>query len=56
MNDIEKCRALAIAMNSVRFNPKLSTIEVQSLETAYGAMIAEIEDKAEHEYKMANCT
>ena len=44
MTDIEKCRALTVAMNSLRFNPKLSTIEVQSHETALGHMITEIED------------
>jgi len=44
MTDIEKCRALTVAMNSLRFNPKLSTIEVQSHETALRHMITEIED------------
>jgi hypothetical protein len=43
MTNIEKCRALTVAMNSLRYNLKLDTIEVQSHEFALGAMISEVE-------------
>ena len=47
MSNIEKCRALTVALNSLRFSPKLSTIEIQAHEATLRAIITEIEKGGE---------
>lgn len=44
---VEEYRALEVAINSLRFNPDLSDIEVQSYET----VLANIRDRMQEEGK-----